>query len=166
MMNARHKLLFSRAVLFCVLVSGVVMVSGVVAADLGRQEGQQWRPYLEWSVANKTYAGNPFDLVATVTFVHCESGEKRTTEMFYVFYREDATSIRMDLSKMPDAQPAIAVDALKPYREIELDALSPKEHVWKAPYQSDWAIAVGRWSSRSTSRHNVSGSPTLPGKTT
>jgi hypothetical protein len=82
-MNVRHKLFFSRAVLFCVLMCSVVMVSGVVAADLGRQEGQQWRPYLEWSVANETYAGSPFDLVATVTFVHCESGEKRTTEMFY-----------------------------------------------------------------------------------
>ena len=49
----------------------------------------------------------------------------------------------MDPSKTPDARPAVAVDALKPYREIELGELSPREHVWKAPYQSDWAIAVG-----------------------
>ncbi len=73
---------------------------------------------------------------------------KRSGGTFYVFYREDATSIRMDLSKMPDAQPAIAIDTLKPYREIELEELSPKEHVWKAPYPSDWALAVGQCSSR------------------
>ena len=66
-----------------VLVCSVVMVSRVGGADLGNQEGRQWRPYLEWSVSNNAFEGNPFDLVATVTFVHSESGEKRTTEMFY-----------------------------------------------------------------------------------
>ncbi len=30
------------------------------------------------------YLGNPFDLVATITFAHPESGETRQTEMFYV----------------------------------------------------------------------------------
>ncbi|RMF64766.1 MAG: hypothetical protein D6746_01240, partial [Bacteroidetes bacterium] len=32
--------------------------------------GTLWSPYLEWSVENPTYSGNPFDLVATVTFTH------------------------------------------------------------------------------------------------
>ena len=41
-----------------------------------------WAPYLEWSVDNPTTSGNPFDLVATVTFSHA-SGEPRATEMFY-----------------------------------------------------------------------------------
>ena len=32
---------------------------------------------------NSTFAGNPFDLEATVTFQHDGSGETRTTPMFY-----------------------------------------------------------------------------------
>lgn len=39
---------------------------------------------LDIQFPNKTFTGNPFDLVATVTFTHVESGEKRITEMFYV----------------------------------------------------------------------------------
>ncbi len=45
--------------------------------------GTLWSPYLEWSVENPTYSGNPFDLVATVTFTHAASGATHTTEMFY-----------------------------------------------------------------------------------
>lgn len=47
------------------------------------QVGTQWSPYLEWSLDNPSYSGNPFDLIASVTFVHAESGETRTTGMFY-----------------------------------------------------------------------------------
>ena len=63
----------------------------------------------------------------------------------FVFYREDANSIRMDLRRLPAAQPAVAVDVKKPYREIELPVFSSEEHGWKAPYASDWAIAVGKF---------------------
>ena len=66
----------------------------------------------------------------------------RSKESF-VFYDEDTLSIRMDLSGMPGEQRAIAVDTKKEYKEIEIAALSAKEHVWKVPYRSDWAIAVG-----------------------
>ncbi len=45
--------------------------------------GTLWAPYLEWEVTNPTYSGNPFDLVATVTFTHSTSGATHTTEMFY-----------------------------------------------------------------------------------
>jgi len=61
----------------------------------------------------------------------------------YIFYREDAISIKMDLSGMKDSRPAVAVDALKAYREIDLEKLKPSRQTWKAPYRSDWAIAVG-----------------------
>jgi hypothetical protein len=43
----------------------------------------QWSPYLEWSVPNANYSGNPFDVIATVTFVHESGQESRTTHMFY-----------------------------------------------------------------------------------
>jgi hypothetical protein len=60
-----------------------------------------------------------------------------------IFYKENASSIYMDLSRMPGAQPAIAVDTEKKYREIKIGTLGPEKHAWKAPYRSDWAIAVG-----------------------
>ncbi|MCB0168551.1 MAG: DUF5060 domain-containing protein, partial [Anaerolineae bacterium] len=46
------------------------------------QTGMQWGPYLEWSLTNPSYSGNPFDVVAAATFRH-SSGETRTTPMFY-----------------------------------------------------------------------------------
>ena len=39
--------------------------------------------------------------------------------------------------------PVVAVDAKKPYEEIEVGTLSPEQHTWEAPYRSDWAVAVG-----------------------
>ncbi|ARA94431.1 hypothetical protein AWN76_015570 [Rhodothermaceae bacterium RA] len=46
------------------------------------RSGTLWSPYLEWSVPNSSYSGNPFDVLATVTFTH-SSGATHTTEMFY-----------------------------------------------------------------------------------
>lgn len=60
-----------------------------------------------------------------------------------LFYRESINSISMNLSGMPSAQPAVAVDALQPYQEISLGVLQPGQQTWTAPYSSDWAIAVG-----------------------
>ena len=61
----------------------------------------------------------------------------------WVFYREDTDSIEMDLSAATGEQPAIAVDTKKPYKEINLGRLTPPKASWRAPYDSDWAIAVG-----------------------
>ncbi len=61
----------------------------------------------------------------------------------YVFYKENTKSIHMNLSKMNDVQPAVAVDTKKPYAELILGDLRREDQTWSAPYQSDWAIAVG-----------------------
>lgn len=61
----------------------------------------------------------------------------------YIFYKEDASSLRMDLSGLGNPQTAIAVDTKKAYEEIDLGMLAPQEQVWTAPYESDWAVAVG-----------------------
>lgn len=61
----------------------------------------------------------------------------------YVFYKENSTSIRMDLSEMDGNQPAIAIDTRLAYNEIDIGTLSAGEETWNAPYESDWAIAVG-----------------------
>jgi hypothetical protein len=61
----------------------------------------------------------------------------------YLFHKPNAASVRLDLSGMAGPQPAVAVDAKKPYREIAIDPLDPRDQTWRAPYASDWAIAVG-----------------------
>jgi hypothetical protein len=52
----------------------------VRAEDLGNLSARMWE-CVEFTLANPTWSGNPFDLVATATFTH--AGETRTTEMFY-----------------------------------------------------------------------------------
>ena len=51
----------------------------------------------------------------------------------------------MDLRALAGPQKAVAVDALKPYKEIDLGTLEAAEQTWKAPHKSDWAVAVGRF---------------------
>ncbi len=65
------------------LVSPLVL--GVIdePVNLLDRTGTQWSPYLEWSMKNPTYSGNPYDLIATAAFVHSTSGKSHTTEMFY-----------------------------------------------------------------------------------
>lgn len=43
---------------------------------------KQWE-YIEWSLENTSYTGNPYDLLATVTFEHTTSNVAHKTEMFY-----------------------------------------------------------------------------------
>ncbi|MHC4424526.1 MAG: DUF5060 domain-containing protein [Planctomycetota bacterium] len=50
--------------------------------DFGNRTGVMWE-YMEWSLKSVPYSGNPFDVSATVTFSHGDSGQERTTEMFY-----------------------------------------------------------------------------------
>ena len=61
----------------------VIVVDSDDGRGLSLVEGTQWAPYLEWQLSNPSVTGNPYDLVATVTFVHPDSGEQHTTPMFY-----------------------------------------------------------------------------------
>jgi hypothetical protein len=70
---------------------------------------------------------------------------KETSKNNYVFYKEDTSSVTMDLSSLDSLQPAIAVDTKKIYAEINLGILTPIKHTWNAPYKSDWSIAVGEF---------------------
>jgi hypothetical protein len=63
----------------------------------------------------------------------------------YVFYRENAGSIRMDLSGEGEPLPAVAVDTKQPYTELPLGELAPAPHTITLPHTSDWAVAVGRF---------------------
>jgi hypothetical protein len=70
---------------------------------------------------------------------------KEPSNLCYVFYKENSATVQMDLSAMSSAQPAVAVDTRLAYAGIDLGMLSPGNHTWNAPYQSDWAIAVGNF---------------------
>ena len=61
----------------------------------------------------------------------------------YIFYKENCSTVGMNLAKMQGPQRAVAVDAKSSYKEIGIGTLSPQKHDWQAPYKSDWAIAVG-----------------------
>ncbi|NQT53185.1 DUF5060 domain-containing protein [bacterium] len=74
------------AAYFTVLAFG--LVSGVLAGQVASarssvRTGTQWAPFLQWSVKNATYRGNPFDVEAAATFGHKESGRRHTTGLFY-----------------------------------------------------------------------------------
>lgn len=78
----KHTLVLVRFISCLFIVILVTMFSNRVAAkDLGSRRARMWE-YEEYSLTNTTWSGNPFDLVATVTFTHAK--ETRTTEMFYV----------------------------------------------------------------------------------
>lgn len=78
---------------------------------------------------------------------------KRGTNTDYLFYGEDIDSMQMNLSGMAGAQTAVAVDAIGNYSEINLGSLNPINQTWNAPYRSDWAIAIGNFT---TSSNNLS----------
>ena len=69
---------------------------------------------------------------------------RRPDHSLLLFYREDCKSIRIDLSRAPRSVRAVAVDTKKTYAELDLGTLRAKNQSWAAPYESDWAIAVGR----------------------
>ena len=60
-----------------------IFVNQINAADLGNKSGRMWHPYLEWSVNNSNYSGNPYDVTASVTFSHVGSSRTHKTDMFY-----------------------------------------------------------------------------------
>lgn len=67
----------------------------------------------------------------------------KATNDAYVFYKEGTTSIDLDLSSAVSPLKGIAVDTKTHYKEIDLGELAAEKQTWTAPYESDWAIAVG-----------------------
>jgi hypothetical protein len=65
----------------------------------------------------------------------------------YIFYKENTSSVQMDLSSMGSGRMAIAIDTTQTYSEIALGTRSATNQTWTAPYSSDWAIAVGDFTS-------------------
>ncbi len=69
---------------------------------------------------------------------------KTLSSSHYIFYKENTSSISMNLSGMNGAQSAVAIDTKKEYAEINIGPFTPGDgQVWNAPHPSDWAIAIG-----------------------
>jgi len=63
-------------------IQPAVMSMQATVDSLDARNVEMWE-FEEWDLNNSTYSGNPFDLKASVTFTHTQSGEQRTTNMFY-----------------------------------------------------------------------------------
>ncbi len=61
----------------------------------------------------------------------------------YVLYKEEADTLRVDLSGACGPLPTIAVDTRRPYEEVALGELPAEEQTIELPRKSDWAVAVG-----------------------
>ncbi|MFK7805839.1 MAG: DUF5060 domain-containing protein [Anaerolineae bacterium] len=61
----------------------------------------------------------------------------------FIFYRENVSSITLNLSSMTSAQPFIAINT-KTGTTIT-GTFQVGQQTWNAPNRSDWAIAVGNW---------------------
>ncbi|MFQ5652008.1 MAG: choice-of-anchor D domain-containing protein, partial [bacterium] len=113
------------------------------AANMGLAASAPF-PNPEWVKTNSEFFKSRFlfDLVVDnlITDGVCLKDPANT---HFLFYKESATTIGLNLSGMSGAQPAIAVDTKLPYAEINIGPLNAADQTWQPPYASDWAIAVG-----------------------
>ena len=68
--------------LLVLTITLAILISASIAYGQMNKTGLMWE-YLEWELDNSSCIGNPYDLIATVTFTHNASGKTHTTQMFY-----------------------------------------------------------------------------------
>ncbi len=64
------------------LLTILLLSSSIQARSFGTRQSQIWQT-LDWKIENVDCQGNPFDVVASATFTHVDTGRTRTTGMFY-----------------------------------------------------------------------------------
>lgn len=127
------------------MAGGVANIWGnLVGAD--SSGGSRPYPHPEWIATYARFFRNRF-LVDMIRDNDITDGVclRTPSHTHFVFYKEDTDTIRMVLGNVKSPQPAVAVDTKKPYEEIRIGRPAPEKETWKAPYKSDWAIAVGRF---------------------
>ena len=77
-----------------------VAVAALAKIGQETQHVQMWSPYLEWELSSPSVTGNPYDVVATVTFSHEDGETSRTTELF--FAGENTWRFRFTGTKLGD----------------------------------------------------------------
>lgn len=86
-----------------------------IGIDEDETSVQMWHAS-EFSKANNTWEGNPFDLQASVTFKHRESGASHTTDMFYSgdnIWKFRFTGTKLGVWSFESSSPDIDLDGLK-----------------------------------------------------
>ena len=108
-------------------------------------------PNPEWIKTNARFFEDRLE-VGIIRCNHLTNGVclKSSNGQSYLFYKENTSSISLNLSGLSAGKPAIAVDTRKAYQEINLGLLNPSNQTWNAPRNSDWAIAVGDFTSAPT----------------
>jgi hypothetical protein len=64
-----------------ITIGGIAMTKSIMM-DFNSQKALMWE-CKEWEIENSSWSGNPFDIIATVSFVHQRTGERHMTQMFY-----------------------------------------------------------------------------------
>jgi len=70
----------------------------------------------------------------------------------FIFFVEDADSVKIDLAGMPGSQPVVLVDARADYAEIDRGQLTAGVHTIDLGSTSDWALAVGQFTPTATKK--------------
>jgi len=73
----------------------------------------------------------------------------------FIFFVEDTDSATVDLNGMPGSQPVISVDAKMDYCEINMGTLTAGSHTIYLSRNSDWALAVGKFSEKYSGAQSV-----------
>ncbi|HID77642.1 MAG TPA: DUF5060 domain-containing protein, partial [Planctomycetaceae bacterium] len=83
--TARRENLHGRGrvcVLFACTLACASMAPPVYGIEFPGRRTEMWRG-VEWTLEDPAWKGNPFDVIAPVTFTHRPTGVRRKTEMFY-----------------------------------------------------------------------------------
>ncbi len=130
------------------LAGGVANVWGYLLDDgTGGDPGEGFShtyPHAEWIRTSATFFADRF----TQAMVRCNESTdgiclRRDDHAGYLVYAQETDAIWLDTGAMGADAPAMAVDTLLPYAEIDIGPLAPQAQTWSAPYPSDWALAIG-----------------------
>lgn len=83
LLNIPTEMSCSLAFLFSIILSAWGLLFTPPEKTLEEKTIPRGQSYLEWSIANASYEGNPFDLEARAVFTHRGTGQTLTTPMFY-----------------------------------------------------------------------------------
>ena len=121
------------------------MAEGSGAIWGSSKAGNQY-PNPEWLKTFGTFFENylRFDMSANEALSD-GIGMNSASNEHYVFFKQETSSIQVDLSGMNGSQPVVAIDTRAPYQEVDLGTLDPTNQTIDLPHSSDWAIAVGNF---------------------
>jgi hypothetical protein len=82
MKKSRREFIKKSAIGAAGITIGGIAITKSYGNDFSHRRALMWNCE-EWTLENSLWSGNPFDVIATVNFLHQGTGEKYTTQMFY-----------------------------------------------------------------------------------